>query len=100
MSDVAAALALLHKDARPAELAGMVAEPTKLSAKQMDAWAKDFSSWDVCDQVCGSAFLASPLAWRKVALCPDQYLKTVGWWLARWGKLAAETNQFQAWLSD
>ena len=47
-------------------VAGMVAEPTKLTSSQMDAWAKDFSSWDVCDQVCGSAFLASPLAWRKV----------------------------------
>ena len=117
MSDLAAALALLHQDARPTELAGMarfginieqrlglsvpalrriaktlghdhalalalwdtgipdarivagmVAEPAKLSAKQMDAWARGFSSWDVCDQVCGSAFLASPLAWRKVAL--------------------------------
>lgn len=47
-------------------VAGMVAEPTKLTSPQMDAWAKDFSSWDVCDQVCGSAFLASPLAWSKV----------------------------------
>ncbi len=48
-------------------VAGMVAEPAKLNSRQMDAWAKDFNSWDVCDQVCGSAFLASPLAWRKVA---------------------------------
>lgn len=47
-------------------VAGMVAEPTKLTSPQMDAWAKDFSSLDVCDQVCGSAFLASPLAWSKV----------------------------------
>ena len=47
-------------------VAGMVAEPTKLTSSQMDARAKDFSSWDVCDQVCGSAFLASPLAWHKV----------------------------------
>jgi 3-methyladenine DNA glycosylase AlkD len=47
-------------------VAGMVAEPVKLTSRQMDAWAKGFASWDVCDQVCGSAFLASPLAWRKV----------------------------------
>lgn len=47
-------------------VAGMVAEPAKLTSRQMDAWAKAFRSWDVCDQVCGSAFLASPLAWRKV----------------------------------
>ena len=49
-------------------VAGMVAEPAQLTSRQMDAWAKDFASWDVCDQVCGSAFLASPLAWRKVSV--------------------------------
>ena len=48
-------------------VAGMVADPARLTSRQMDAWAGSFSSWDVCDQVCGSAFLASPLAWPKVA---------------------------------
>lgn len=47
-------------------VAGMVAEPSGLTSLQMDDWAKGFASWDVCDQVCGSAFLASPLAWSKV----------------------------------
>lgn len=47
-------------------VAGLVAEPAQLSSRQMDAWAQGFASWDVCDQVCGSAFLASPLAWCKV----------------------------------
>jgi len=47
-------------------VAGMVAEPTRLTSREMDIWAKGFASWDVCDQVCGSAFLVSPLAWRKV----------------------------------
>jgi 3-methyladenine DNA glycosylase AlkD len=48
-------------------VAGMVADPARLTSRQMDAWAGSFCSWDVCDQVCGSAFLASPLAWPKVA---------------------------------
>ncbi len=48
-------------------VAGMVADPARLTLRQMDAWALGFASWDVCDQVCGSAFLASPLAWDKVA---------------------------------
>ena len=66
--DQALALALWDTGIPDARIvAGMVAEPAKLSSRQMDAWAKDFNSWDVCDQVCGSAFLASPLAWRKVA---------------------------------
>ena len=109
------ALALIHQQARPAELAGMarfgiggegrlglsvpamrgiahtlgrehalalalwdtgipdarivaalVAEPAKLTSKQMDDWARSFSTWDVCDQTCLNAFRDSPLAWRKV----------------------------------
>jgi 3-methyladenine DNA glycosylase AlkD len=47
-------------------VAGMVAEPAKLTSRQMDRWVKGFTSWDVCDQVCASAFVASPLAWNKV----------------------------------
>ncbi|MGA8785246.1 MAG: DNA alkylation repair protein [Polaromonas sp.] len=53
-------------------VAGMLAEPARLTSRQMDEWARSFSSWDVCDQVCGSAFLASPLAWRKVAVWAAQ----------------------------
>ncbi|WP_114968736.1 DNA alkylation repair protein [Rhodoferax ferrireducens] len=53
-------------------VAGMVADPAKLTSRQMDAWAKSFTSWDVCDQVCGSAFLASPLAWGKVTVWAAQ----------------------------
>jgi 3-methyladenine DNA glycosylase AlkD len=47
-------------------VAGMLAEPSKLTSNQMDEWVMDLASWDVCDQVCGSAFMASPPAWSKV----------------------------------
>ena len=47
-------------------VAGMVADPAQLASRQMDRWARDLDSWDVCDQLCGSAFLASPHAWKKV----------------------------------
>jgi 3-methyladenine DNA glycosylase AlkD len=49
-------------------VASMVAEPARLTARQMDQWVKGFNSWDVCDQACQNAFVRSPLAWRKVAL--------------------------------
>jgi 3-methyladenine DNA glycosylase AlkD len=32
----------------------------------MDSWAKDFDSWDICDQACTSLFDINPLAWKKV----------------------------------
>jgi 3-methyladenine DNA glycosylase AlkD len=37
-------------------LAALVDDPAAVSSAQMDAWAKDFDSWDVCDQVCGNLF--------------------------------------------
>lgn len=65
--DHALALALWETGIPEARIvAGMLADPLQLESRRMDAWARGFESWDVCDQVCGSVFLASPLAWRKV----------------------------------
>lgn len=37
-------------------LAGMVEDPKEVTPQQMDAWVRDFDSWDLCDQVCGNLF--------------------------------------------
>lgn len=47
-------------------LAGMVAEPAKLTVAQMDHWVAGMRAWDVCDQACLNAFVKSPLAWEAV----------------------------------
>ncbi|MGB2959575.1 MAG: DNA alkylation repair protein [Bacteroidota bacterium] len=47
-------------------LASMVDEPEKVTERQMDAWAGDFDSWDMCDQVCMNHFDRTPHAWKKV----------------------------------
>jgi len=47
-------------------LAGLVAEPARLTEEQTEAWVKDINSWDVCDQVCMNLFEKAPFAWRKV----------------------------------
>ena len=47
-------------------LAVFIEDPAKVTGKQMDSWAKDFDSWDVCDQTCTSLFDLTPLAWSKV----------------------------------
>jgi 3-methyladenine DNA glycosylase AlkD len=66
--DHALALALWDTGTPDARIvAGMVADPRRLTSRQMDVWVKGLRSWDVCDQVCGSAFLQSPWAWNKVA---------------------------------
>jgi 3-methyladenine DNA glycosylase AlkD len=33
----------------------------------MNRWARDFDSWDVCDQACQNLFRYSPFAWEKAA---------------------------------
>lgn len=46
-------------------LASIVDTPSALTERQMESWANDFDSWDVCDQVCSNLFSRSSLAWRK-----------------------------------
>ncbi len=46
-------------------LAGMVEVPEMVTEKQMDAWVKDFDSWDVCDQCCSNLFDKTRFAHKK-----------------------------------
>jgi 3-methyladenine DNA glycosylase AlkD len=47
-------------------LATIVDEPERLTRRQMDSWARDFDSWDVCDHACQNLFWRSPHAWEMV----------------------------------
>jgi len=46
-------------------VAGIIDEPGSVTEKQMDAWVKDFDSWDVCDQVCMNLFDKTSFAYKK-----------------------------------
>lgn len=46
-------------------LASIVDEPSAVTEEQMDAWVRDFASWDLCDQCCGNLFWKTPYAWDK-----------------------------------
>ncbi len=46
-------------------LAGFVDDPARVSEAQMESWARDFDSWDVCDQVCSVLFDKTKFAWKK-----------------------------------
>ena len=43
-------------------LASLVDDPADVTREQMDAWARDFDSWDICDQVVGNLFERTPYA--------------------------------------
>ncbi len=48
-------------------LASMMDDPKMVAEEQMEAWVRDFDSWDVCDQVCMNLFEKVPLAWQKIS---------------------------------
>lgn len=41
-------------------LAALIEDPKLVTPEQMDAWAADFDSWDLCDQACMKLFAATP----------------------------------------
>ena len=47
-------------------VASMIADPQKLTGKDMDDWVLDFDSWDVCDQVCMNLFEKTSFAGKKI----------------------------------
>jgi len=48
-------------------LASMVGEPERLTAAQMERWAKHFDNWAVVDTLCFNLFDRTPHAFRQIA---------------------------------
>ncbi len=48
-------------------LASMIEIPQKVTPAQMDRWANDFDSWDVCDQCCSNLFDKTEAAHQKAS---------------------------------
>jgi len=46
-------------------VAALVDEPEKVTAEQMDRWAGEFDSWDICDACCGNLFDKTKFAHAK-----------------------------------
>lgn len=53
-------------------LAGMVDDPRQVTREQMNAWANDFESWDICDQAADNLFI-----------CVDGILELIPQWVER-----------------
>jgi len=64
--DHGAALTLWKSGIHKARLlAGFMDDPRQVTEDQMEAWVKDFNSWDICDQVCSNLFDRTSFAYRK-----------------------------------
>lgn len=46
-------------------LACFIDDSEKVTQRQMEQWAKDFTSWDICDQCCGNLFDKTKYAYTK-----------------------------------
>ncbi len=43
----------------------MIDDPKLVTEEQLERWAADFNSWDLCDQCCGNLFDRTPFAYEK-----------------------------------
>jgi 3-methyladenine DNA glycosylase AlkD len=62
-------------------VAAFIDDPRHVTLRQMNAWAKDFDSWAICDTVCFHLFDRSPLAWGRVkpwASARPEFVKRAG----------------------
>jgi 3-methyladenine DNA glycosylase AlkD len=63
-------------------LSAMIDDPSSVTEKQMNAWVKDFNSWDLCDQCCGNLFDKTPYAYKyahKWTDSKDEFVKRAGY---------------------
>lgn len=66
-------------------LATMVDNPEKVTLKQMDAWVKDFNSWDLCDQACNNLFVYTVHSYKRAfdwIKKKEEFVKRAGFTLA------------------
>ena len=86
-------------------MAALVDEPAKVTERQMDSWAKDFDSWDVCDEVCMNLFDKTPFAYEKAvewSSRKEEFVKRAGFALMACLAIhdkTADDKQFLAFLS-
>ena len=62
-------------------LSAFVDDPARVTAAQMDRWARDFDNWGICDTVCFKLFDRVPHAWKKVepwSKHRDEFVKRAG----------------------
>jgi 3-methyladenine DNA glycosylase AlkD len=62
-------------------LACFVDDPLQVEERQLESWASDFDSWDVCDQATTSLFDQTRHAWSKAA----EWAGRDGEWVKRAG---------------
>lgn len=61
--------------------AALIADPERITRRQMNAWAGSFENWADCDTACFHLFDRSPLAWEQAkawAGAPKLFVRRAG----------------------
>ncbi|NIM58603.1 MAG: DNA alkylation repair protein [Candidatus Aminicenantes bacterium] len=62
-------------------LASLIDDPEIVTEEQMEKWAKDIDSWDVCDLCCGNLFDKTRYAYKKAvewSFREEEFVKRAG----------------------
>ena len=62
-------------------LAGMIDDPSQVTAAQMEKWVRHFDNWDVCDGTCCHLFVFCGSAWAKAiewSRRDEEFIKRAG----------------------
>jgi len=62
-------------------LCSKICDPQKITKAMMDAWVKEFTTWEICDSFCMNLFKFNRLAVTKAfewSLSPDTFTKRAG----------------------
>jgi len=68
-------------------LATLIDDPKMVTEEQMESWAKDIDSWDVCDSCCGNLFDKTLFAYQKAiewGAREEEFVKRAGFALIAW----------------
>jgi 3-methyladenine DNA glycosylase AlkD len=83
-------------------LAGLISEPGKVTASQMELWVRDFDNWDTCDGTCCHLFVFAKDAWPKAFAWTkreEEFQKRAGFALAAYlgyrDKSAGDANYLE-----
>lgn len=85
-------------------LAAYIDDPRQVTPEQMERWAGDFDSWDVCDQVCANLFDRTPHAWTMALEWSSrrgEFVKRAGFTLMAclaWHDKTADDELFERFL--
>ena len=84
--------------------ASLIDVPGEVTEDQMEAWVEDFSSWDVCDQVCLNLFDKTQFAEQKIrewSVREEEFVKRAAYALiasVAWHDKQATDDQFIEYL--